>query len=202
MTVNRRTCLSYRRSLGFAGNFRFDRIAFWSWSATSLVLLLVALPTDYVQAQLTFSLPGKWGSGRKRSEPTTIEFEHLLVPSKSYAGNGQSWHDASATGYTVTAPHDDDDGDDNSNDYDADSSTRWNGRGLAASFSRKRNTGITDADILYGRLRQHEHQRDYQDPATGLAIHSPVEGDVHSRPFTRFVRRSLFRRNLIFSDDV
>lgn len=199
MAVVRRTCSSSRRSLAFAGDIRFDRIAFWSWSATSLVLLLVALPTDYVQAQLTFSLPGKWGSGRKRSEPTAINFEHLLAPSKSYADNhGQSWRDASSTGYIVDV----DGGDDsNINDYFADSSTRWNGRGLAASFGKKRNTGVTDADILYGRIRQRENQGDYQDPAIGSAFHSPVEGDISSRPLTRVVSFSWFRCSLNFSAD-
>ena len=42
-----------------------------------VVLLLVVL--DVGQAQLTFSLPGKWGSGRKRSELTPINVDRLIA---------------------------------------------------------------------------------------------------------------------------
>jgi len=72
-------CGRSSNSTNISITFQLSRSAkFCSTSTTFLVIVLLVM-FDVGQAQLTFSLPGKWGSGRKRSDLTLLNVERLLA---------------------------------------------------------------------------------------------------------------------------
>lgn len=70
--------------------FRFSRSSSFSSTSTMFTVVLLLIVLDVGQAQLTFSLPGKWGSGRKRSELTPINVGSLIANRRLGLGDNPS----------------------------------------------------------------------------------------------------------------